>query len=264
MTPPDTNSNPWLPLFKMDDGCEVSMFSNGTLSWNEGSGPFLIFNESETLRFLQWIDNRPSLRSIPVTSPLPPSETPTPKEEVWELMDSMFEQPAHLVLNKLQPLATRLQRDLTSALARAERAEEERDEATAQNTRNLELISEQRKKIDLFRFDAATLGARLAEVERERDEALAMLPLSTNRTRDEARAMLGPVSRAARWQTVAEGLAPKVRQLIAAHDDLFAQCCSNPITNAWGKEISVALLNEAAEGAEAALASFTLAAEEGK
>ncbi|CAG9173228.1 Lar family restriction alleviation protein [Cupriavidus respiraculi] len=32
-----------------------------------------------------------------------------------------------------------------------------------------------------------------------------------------------------------------------AHSDLFAQCASNPIRNAWGKEVSVAKLNEAAE-----------------
>ncbi|TSP14037.1 hypothetical protein [Cupriavidus campinensis] len=31
----------------------------------------------------------------------------------------------------------------------------------------------------------------------------------------------------------------------AAHADMFRQCCSNPIKNAWGKEVSVRKLNEA-------------------
>lgn len=36
----------------------------------------------------------------------------------------------------------------------------------------------------------------------------------------------------------------------AAFADLFGQCCSNPIKNAWGKEISLTNLNDAHENAE--------------
>ncbi|OCP21997.1 MULTISPECIES: hypothetical protein [unclassified Ensifer] len=35
------------------------------------------------------------------------------------------------------------------------------------------------------------------------------------------------------------------RLTAAAHEDMFAQCCSNPITNAWGGQVSVAKLNDA-------------------
>lgn len=31
----------------------------------------------------------------------------------------------------------------------------------------------------------------------------------------------------------------------AAHSDLFGQCCSNPVTNAWGEKVNMTLLNEA-------------------
>lgn len=39
----------------------------------------------------------------------------------------------------------------------------------------------------------------------------------------------------------------------AAHESMFAQCCSNPITNAWGKQVSVRALNDAHQAADAAL-----------
>lgn len=39
----------------------------------------------------------------------------------------------------------------------------------------------------------------------------------------------------------------------AAHASLFAQCCSNPIINAWGREVDVSLINEASRLAEIAL-----------
>lgn len=42
----------------------------------------------------------------------------------------------------------------------------------------------------------------------------------------------------------------------AAHAAMFAQCCSNPITNAWGKKVDVSALNEAHRLAEIALASL--------
>ncbi len=170
MTSPDTNSNPWLPLFKMDDGCEVSMFSNGTLSWNEGSGPFLIFNESETLRFLQWIDNRPSLRSIPVTPPVPASETARTcvlcgAPMIEKQMDTMgpfaedqYRQTCHCVHNvaNLSDALGHAKRDLTAALARAERAEGDRGVFACE-------VADLRTQLT-----AAT--ARLAEVERENSE----------------------------------------------------------------------------------------------
>lgn len=39
----------------------------------------------------------------------------------------------------------------------------------------------------------------------------------------------------------------------AAFDDLFGQCASNPITNAWGKEVNLSLLNEAHQAAGSVL-----------
>ena len=39
----------------------------------------------------------------------------------------------------------------------------------------------------------------------------------------------------------------------AAYENLFAQCCSNPIKNAWGKEVNLAKLNIAHEAAGRAL-----------
>lgn len=71
---PSPGAADWCPLFKMDDGCEVSMFADGTLSWNEGSGPFLIFNKDETERFFTWIDNRPYRTPPPVAGSGPTAE----------------------------------------------------------------------------------------------------------------------------------------------------------------------------------------------
>lgn len=39
----------------------------------------------------------------------------------------------------------------------------------------------------------------------------------------------------------------------AAHEDLFVQCCSNPIKNAWGKDVDLSKLNIAHEAAGRAL-----------
>ena len=39
----------------------------------------------------------------------------------------------------------------------------------------------------------------------------------------------------------------------AAHESLFTQCCSNPVTNAWGKEVNMAALNEAHQQAQRVL-----------
>lgn len=39
----------------------------------------------------------------------------------------------------------------------------------------------------------------------------------------------------------------------AAHSDLFAQCCSNPITNAWGKPVDMTSLNLAHQAASSAI-----------
>lgn len=39
-----------------------------------------------------------------------------------------------------------------------------------------------------------------------------------------------------------------------AHNSLFIQCCSNPIKNAWGKEVDVSALNDAHQKASTALA----------
>lgn len=40
-----------------------------------------------------------------------------------------------------------------------------------------------------------------------------------------------------------------------AHLDLFSQCCSNPVTNAWGKQVNMTKLNEAHEAARKAIAA---------
>jgi hypothetical protein len=33
-------------------------------------------------------------------------------------------------------------------------------------------------------------------------------------------------------------------------DDVFAQCCSNPITNAWGKPVDMTKFNDACHAAK--------------
>ncbi len=40
---------------------------------------------------------------------------------------------------------------------------------------------------------------------------------------------------------LAEQLARKV---VAAHDSMFGQCCSNPIYNSWGAQVDVSLIND--------------------
>lgn len=49
------------------------------------------------------------------------------------------------------------------------------------------------------------------------------------------------------------GLTAACEAVVAAHSDLFGQCCSNPITNTWGEEVKVSKLNEAAHLARSAL-----------
>lgn len=39
----------------------------------------------------------------------------------------------------------------------------------------------------------------------------------------------------------------------AAHESLFTQCCSNPVTNAWGKEVNMSALNDAHQQAQRVL-----------
>lgn len=85
---PSPGAADWCPLFKMDDGCEVSMFADGTLSWNEGSGPFLIFNKDETERFFTWIDNRP-YRTPPPVAGSGPTDT-----EMLDWLEEKY-QPGH-------------------------------------------------------------------------------------------------------------------------------------------------------------------------
>lgn len=48
-------------------------------------------------------------------------------------------------------------------------------------------------------------------------------------------------------------LADAAKATTAAWDSMFSQCAGNPITNAWGKEVSVLKLNEANYAAEKAL-----------
>jgi hypothetical protein len=45
-----------------------------------------------------------------------------------------------------------------------------------------------------------------------------------------------------------------LQAIVDAHDELFVQACSNPILNAWGKELSLGAFNRAYELASAALA----------
>ncbi|WP_416048996.1 hypothetical protein [Cupriavidus basilensis] len=48
-------------------------------------------------------------------------------------------------------------------------------------------------------------------------------------------------------ESASEMLRKLIEAVEKAHTSLFAQCCSNPIKNAWGKEVSVAMLNDAQE-----------------
>lgn len=48
-----------------------------------------------------------------------------------------------------------------------------------------------------------------------------------------------------------------LQQYEAAFESLFSQCCSNPIKNAWGKEVDVSQLNLAHEAARQALKTVT-------
>lgn len=54
-------------------------------------------------------------------------------------------------------------------------------------------------------------------------------------------------------QKAAPELLAALRKYEAAFEGLFAQCCSNPITDAWGKQVDTTLLNEAHELARAAI-----------
>jgi hypothetical protein len=54
-----------------------------------------------------------------------------------------------------------------------------------------------------------------------------------------------------------------LRKYEDAWEDMFAQCCSNPITNAWGKQVNLALMNEAHEAARSAIAQATHTGEKG-
>lgn len=51
--------------------------------------------------------------------------------------------------------------------------------------------------------------------------------------------------------------------VVEAHDSMFAQCCSNPVRNAWGDEVSMLALNQAYELARAALSAQPGAQKEG-
>lgn len=62
--------------------------------------------------------------------------------------------------------------------------------------------------------------------------------------------------RAALAEPVPVSVRDALEAINAAHTAMFAQCCSNPITNAWGKEVDVSALNEAHRLAEIALASL--------
>jgi DNA repair exonuclease SbcCD ATPase subunit len=55
----DTKTPKWAPLFRQDDGCEWSLFADGSMSANDGSGPFVEIPPSELPKFLEWIDERP-------------------------------------------------------------------------------------------------------------------------------------------------------------------------------------------------------------
>ena len=43
--------------------------------------------------------------------------------------------------------------------------------------------------------------------------------------------------------------------IVKAHESMFAQCCSNPVRNAWGVEVNMLPLNQAYELARAALSA---------
>lgn len=74
--------------------------------------------------------------------------------------------------------------------------------------------------------------------------------------RDEAQAKVADLIR---WQETVRSASELVRQrdallavvkaYEAAREGLFAQCCSNPVKDAWGRNVDMALLNEAHEQA---------------
>lgn len=60
---------------------------------------------------------------------------------------------------------------------------------------------------------------------------------------------------------MSQAITEALRAYEAAWDDLFGQCCSNPITNAWGKQVSVDKLNDAHQLAQKALRAAPAAAQ---
>lgn len=58
-----------------------------------------------------------------------------------------------------------------------------------------------------------------------------------------------------RMSTLNDQLVAALEKYEDAHSDLFGQCCSNPVTNAWGKQVNMAKLNDAHEAAGPAIAA---------
>lgn len=54
-------------------------------------------------------------------------------------------------------------------------------------------------------------------------------------------------------QTQRNDLAEAARSCVAAFEDLFGQCCSNPVKNAWGKQVDFTKLNDANQLAQQSL-----------
>jgi hypothetical protein len=57
-----------------------------------------------------------------------------------------------------------------------------------------------------------------------------------------------------KYKAIVEADTKALKLMIQMHDDLFAQCLSNPIKNAWGKDIDCILVNDAYTKANDALA----------
>lgn len=118
----------------------------------------------------------PAERYFPA-QPEPASETPgivallrpdSDTDEVFALMDAMFHEPAHLVLAKLQPLATRLQRELSNQREATKRADDARDEMwTRMQAAYSKVDSLQDKLTEAEESAKRSIGALTTEFERQ-------------------------------------------------------------------------------------------------
>lgn len=119
----------------------------------------------------------------------------------------------------------------------------------------VEQLEKSLKLVQSHAHTAYTRGrqAGLADQERTARDAIAAMNLARDQMMDENERFTDLLEKAEqeRDQLKAENaeLIGVVHAYEAAHDSLFVQCLSNPIMNAWGKQVDVSLLNQAHEEA---------------